>query len=31
MEKQKLIRETFPSHQFIHRRLFAFNEYPSNG
>ena len=28
MEKQKLIRENFPSHQFIHLRLFAFNEYP---
>jgi hypothetical protein len=27
-EKQKLIRENFPSHQFIHLRLFAFNEYP---
>ena len=28
MEKQRLIRENFPSHQFIHLRLFEFNEYP---
>jgi hypothetical protein len=24
----ELIREDFPSHQFSHLRLFAFNEYP---
>jgi hypothetical protein len=30
MEKQKLIRDNFPSHQFIHLRLFAFKEYPRN-
>ena len=26
--KTKLIRGKFPNHQFIHLRLFAFNEYP---
>ena len=30
MEKQKLIRKNFPSHEFIHLLLFAFNEYPPN-